>query len=129
MEVDNAPRRSPLTKFVIQMIVLGAMAAVLGGLIRIMLSDAAVADAITRKGLVRLAWICTAFLGLTLLVMVWVFIRYLISRRPPVTERTRTEHVDAWAIAGQRFELPKEDAEGGDDEGADDHGDDWKKGK
>lgn len=125
MEVEGS-RRSPLFKFIIQMLLLGAMAAILGILMYHALANAPAAEGPARKGLLRFAIICVAFLGLTLLVMVWAFIRYLISRRPSPAEHTHTEHVDAWAIAGQRFELPKDDTEHGDD--PDDDSESWKKG-
>ena len=66
---------------------------------------AAAADQHVRKILTRVAWIELALLGMTMILLFGGAIRlfrFLLPRK----NRTETPYVDAWAVAGERFELP-----------------------
>ena len=115
METLEPQRRPAWARFLTLLVALGVMAAVLGTLLGVVLSNAAGASKEQKAGLVRLAVVCVAMLGLTAVVMFWLVLRFVGERlaKPPEETRTETEHVDAWRLAGQRMELPKEPGEEG----------------
>ena len=47
--------------------------------------------------------------AVTVVAFVWILMRFLGFRMLRPRGRTKTEHVDAWAVAGQRFKLSEED--------------------
>ncbi|MCY2931898.1 MAG: hypothetical protein NTV86_20865, partial [Planctomycetota bacterium] len=73
------------------------------------MADAALAAPADRKaGLARLAWVCVAGAALAAVAMAWVVMRLLSSRLRAETQHQTTEHVDAWKLSGQRFQMTKE---------------------
>jgi len=109
MEEIEFQRTRQWAKFLTLIVALVVMAAVLGTLIGVMLSYAKDSTGAVRSWLMRSAIVCVAMLGLTLIVLVCVIMRFALRRIELPTGRTRTEHVDAWALAGKRFRLPDED--------------------
>ena len=75
-------------------------------------------DEPARKSLQRLAWLGVTVLSVVLLVLFWLTVRLLKARElgqelPP----PHAPYVDAWAAAGERFELAEdEEKPSGDDE-------------
>jgi len=112
METLEPQRRPDWTRFLTLLLALGVMAAILGTLLGVVLSGAQQAPEKQKAGLVRLAVVCVAMLGLTLIVMFWLVLRFVGSRIVKPPEQTRTEHVDAWRLAGQRMQPPQDPEEG-----------------
>lgn len=74
------------------------------------MADEALAAPPDRKaGLARMAWLCVVGAALAAIAMAWVVIRLLSSRLAPEPKHSTTEHVDAWKIAGERFQMTKEE--------------------
>lgn len=109
-------------------ILIVALIAIAAGLVALTLLTARAAgevkDPDLHMVLARLAWVATALLCLTLLLLLWAMMRFVRSRIRFTTERTPTPYVDAWALAGKRFKLPEEDDEGEDSDSEDDDPDD-----
>jgi NADH:ubiquinone oxidoreductase subunit 5 (subunit L)/multisubunit Na+/H+ antiporter MnhA subunit len=61
--------------------------------------------------LARLAWVCVVVAALTAVVLIWVVVRFFAFRLQAGRTRSRTEHLDAWSLAGKRFQLTKEEEE------------------
>ena len=112
---DLEPNRRPdWGRFLTLLVALGVMAAVLGTLLAVVLSGAEAVTGKQKAGMVRLAVVCVAMLGLTAVVMFWLVLRFVGSRLGKPLEHTKTEHVDAWRLAGQRvapLEPPEEGEE------------------
>ena len=113
------PSRQPWGRFLTLLLAMGAMAAILGVLLGLVLSglpqaagNSTPAEKAHRSGLVRFAVVCVALLGLTLIVMFWLVVRFLGSRFQAPLEHSRTEHVDAWSLAGKRLKVGEEEGEG-----------------
>jgi membrane protein implicated in regulation of membrane protease activity len=89
-------------------VVLG-LAAISGGLIFMLVVTFRAIDQTTdmptRKLLARLAWLSLALLLLTLLLLVWAVTRHLRYWLRPLPRARRSEYVNAWVLAGQRFKL------------------------
>ena len=69
------------------------------------------------KFLARLAWVSAALMGVTLLVLFWVVIHFILGRAKQVSHH-RTQYVDAWRLAGQRVKpIDDDELDGSDDEG------------
>ena len=115
MEIEKA-RKIQTINFVILIITLAAIAAGLAVLIGLTTrAAAAVDDAQAQRLLARLAWVSVALLALTLIVLLWMVMRFVRRRfRPP--GRSCTPYVDAWALAGQRFKLEENPLDEDDDE-------------
>jgi len=64
-----------------------------------------IADEPARKLLARIGWLSVAMLGLTLVLLFWTVVRYFRRRLPPGVGHQRTPYVDAWSLAGKRFQL------------------------
>jgi hypothetical protein len=110
METLEPPPRSRWARFLVPLLFLAVIAAALGTLLVLMVSHiGTIANLpqkkLERQGLVRLAMICAVLLGLTLIVMFWMIVRFLGARFQKPPEHTATEHVDAWRLAGQRVHL------------------------
>ena len=60
-------------------------------------------DETERGYYVRLALSMLALLGVVLVAIVWLMIRGIQRQLYSPHSRPRTEHVDAWAMAGQRY--------------------------
>ena len=118
-------RRLHAVNSIILIVALIAMAA---GLVTLTLLTARAAEEV--KGtdlhmvLARLAWVATALLCLTLVLLLWAVMRFVRSRIQFSTKGTPIPYVDAWALAGKRFKLPEEDDEGEDSDSEDDDPDD-----
>ncbi|MEI7835579.1 MAG: hypothetical protein WCK05_04115 [Planctomycetota bacterium] len=83
-------------------------AAVLAG----RMTEAAMAAAPGQKAyLVRLAWVCVVAGAVVALALIWVVMRFLSFRLAGEAKRMQTEHVDAWTLSGQRFQMTKEEEE------------------
>jgi len=66
----------------------------------------AIDDQATRKLLVRLAWMSLVMLCLALMMMVWVLLRYVRYRmRDGQQAPEPSKYVNAWELAGKRFQL------------------------
>ena len=122
METLGSPSRQPWARFLTLFLSLGVMAGILGALLGILLSQAPSEAGPRRDGMVRLALLCMALLGLTLVAMFWLVVRFLRSRLPEAPPGGRTEHVDAWSLAGKRLKVGEEEGEDPDDEGDEDKG-------
>ena len=116
METLDLHRRSQWTKFLVLLLFLGVMAACLGTLLGVILSNFGKLPAATeataraeRQGMIRLALICAVLLGLTLIVIFWMIVRFVGSRFQAPLERSSTEHVDAWRLAGSRLKVSEDD--------------------
>lgn len=69
------------------------------------------------KFLARLAWVSAALMGVTLLVLFWVVIHFILGRAKQVSHH-RTQYVDAWRLAGQRVKpIDDDELNDSDDEG------------
>ena len=86
----------------------------LGGVIWITANAYGGADEKTRQLLYQLAWVATATLGVTLLLLMLVILRWMRLRLKPPTKLPKTHYIDAWSEAGKRFRLPN--AENDEDE-------------
>jgi hypothetical protein len=116
METLDPQRPSQWAKFLVLLLFLAAMAAGLGTLLGVILSHYGRLPAATeeaakaeRQGVVRLALICAVLLALTLIVMFWMIVRFVGSWFQAPLERSSTEHVDAWRLAGSRLKIPEDD--------------------
>ncbi len=57
---------------------------------------------------VRLAWVCVAALGITLVLLVWTLARLAgraVGSRP---RPAPTEYINAWKLSSQRMQLPED---------------------
>jgi len=71
-----------------------------------------------RKYFAWASWVALVLGGATFVVLVWVILHRIRTRFRPPSERTHTEHINAWQIAGQRFRLEEgEDPVADDEEG------------
>ena len=77
-----------------------------------------IADVATRKLLLRLAWLSLVLLCLTLVMLLWAVIRHVRYQMRSDLPVGQSGYVDAWALAGQRFQLKEGDDE--EDDGQDD---------
>ncbi len=50
----------------------------------------------------RMAWIATALLGMTLLLLAWMMIRHLAPRWQRKSKPPGSDYIDAWSLAGRR---------------------------
>jgi hypothetical protein len=57
---------------------------------------------------VRLAWVCVAGLGITLVLLVWTLARLAGRAVGSRSKPKPTEYVDAWKLSGQRMKLPED---------------------
>ena len=109
-------------------ILIVALIAIVVGLVALTLLTARAAgevkDPDLHMVLARLAWVATALLCFTLLLLLWAVMRFVRSRIRFSTERAPIPYVDAWALAGKRFKLPEEDDDGEDSDSQDDDPDD-----
>ena len=83
---------------------------------------AKIPDPATRRLLLRLAWLSLALLCLAVVLLIWAIlrqIRYNLRMSPPLKP---SQYVNAWELAGKRFQLEEDDADeaGAEDEGEDD---------
>jgi hypothetical protein len=109
MELDpDKPVRSASFAFVVLGLV--AICAGLGAMLYVTTTAVgAVADEATRKLLLRLAWGSLTLLCVALVLLVWAVLRHIrhaVAGSPPLPQ---SQYVNAWELAGKRFQLPEED--------------------
>jgi len=123
--------------FVVVFVGLVIICAGLGAMMFITIEAAmTVNDPSARKLLARLAWTSLALLCLALVMTVWVLLRYVRQRmRDAQRPLEPSKYVNAWELAGKRFQLNEDnepedpdylpdngqDDEDDDDEDEDDH--------
>ncbi len=78
----------------------------LGGVIWITTRAYGRGDDQTRRLLYQLAWVATVTLGITLLLLMFVILRWIRLRLKPPTKLPETHYIDAWSEAGKRIRLP-----------------------
>jgi len=114
MEVDEYPNFRLVNAILVAVTLLGLA----GGLIfQIGYATSAATELGNPAGryLGHLAWLAAALLGFDLLMMFWLVIRLLGARSRYRRSHPHTPYVDAWAEAGQRFRLDKEQSDQGPD--------------
>jgi len=103
--------------FVFVVLGLVALAAGLLAMLFIAIQGASeIPDPPAQKFLLRLAWLSLLLLGMTLVLLVWAIlrhVRYRLRSGPPLKPST---YVNAWELAGKRFQLeddeePEQDGE------------------
>ncbi len=104
MATEDQVKQRTVSFIVLMVILLGGIAA-LGVLLLLLRRQITIAEVDVRGGVARLAWICAALIGLTLLLVAWATIRYVRFRLHPGGARPSPPHIDAWSVAGQRFKL------------------------
>ena len=72
-----------------------------------------------RRLVARIALLSAATLGLALVLLLWVLMRAAAGALRARKPQQPTAYVDAWAAAGERFQLDEDDTEADEDEGAD----------
>lgn len=119
-------RNAGKARHVVLLVTLGSACLLLTGLLGVTLEGYPDADPPARRLLLVLAWTAACLLGVTLLLLMWVFIRWLRSRMPAPRRREGVGYVDAWAEAGRRVQThdtPAVDILEEDDPDADDKDD------
>ena len=111
-ERDSSYRR---VTAVLAVVALGVLAIGLASLIAYAADAAGRVEKAFAKHLVRLAWLALVMLAFDVVMLFWLSIRLIAARERPSIMRRRSPYVDAWAAAGQRFQLADEDQ--GDDGG------------
>ena len=87
-------------------------AVVVGGILAARLAEAAArAQGNAQAYQARLAWVCVVVAALAAVVLVWLAVRFFAFRLTAEERAAPTEHVDAWKLSGQRFQMTKEDEE------------------
>jgi hypothetical protein len=109
MELDpDKPARSASFAFVVLGLV--AICAGLGAMLYVTTTAVVgITDEPTRKLLLRLAWGSLTLLCVALVLLVWAVLRHIrhaVTGSPPLPP---SEYVNAWELAGKRFQLPEED--------------------
>lgn len=114
-------RERPDGQLINSAVLIVALAAIVGGVTYLMLSSlqaaAHVADPLTKRILVRLAWVALLLLALAVILLVWAIMRLIRSRISFRRSHSRAPYVDAWALAGQRVQLDEEDMPEQEDDG------------
>lgn len=62
-----------------------------------------------RPSMVRLAWVAVVCLGGNVLVLLWIFIRWMRLRLTPPAPLPDTPYKDAWNEAGKRIQVDEND--------------------
>jgi hypothetical protein len=115
MEVDP-PSKAGTIRYAIQVVVLLAIAATLSvGLVSMTSQDVAEKEVPPAYRFYS-ALVLVSLLGVTLVALGWMLARFAAFRSRRRTGRTETPYVDAWTVAGQRFQLSEDDVEDQDDE-------------
>ena len=117
MEEEHV-KRYRAASFAIVAVWMGVLSVGLSTLMYFLLHGATETVEQARTFRLRLAWMCLVMLGGTLVLLLWSVMRYFRFRVGGRAEHAATPHVDAWAVAGRRFQLEDEDRPAaGDDEG------------
>lgn len=120
METIDHSNGSRTASFIVTLLFLVAMVTGMGIMFGLTLHGAQGATDEVKKLLRLLAWMSVAMLGLTLLMLFWLVVRFMMRRIRPQGHGP-TEYVDAWSLAGKRV---KPQVEVLDDEGEDEDRDD-----
>jgi hypothetical protein len=111
MDLDPG-KQARSVSFAFVVIGLVAVAAGLGAMLYVTASAVGgVADLPTRKLLARLAWGSLALLCVTLILLVWAVMRHIRQALTAAEPLKPSEYVNAWELAGKRFQLPEEDGD------------------
>ena len=79
------------------------------GVLAAMTADAAgETEGPVREYLIRLAWLAVALLGLAVVMLGWLTVRYVNFRLRRRGRAKPTRYINFWALAGERFKLPPE---------------------
>jgi hypothetical protein len=108
MENDPIIRDRTVSFLVLAALLLISSAILLVGL-RVLEGAIASADAASRPGLARMAWVFASLVGLNLILLSWAAARYAQFRRQRTRGHKPTPYVDAWAAAGERYQLSDAD--------------------
>jgi len=112
----NRRTTSRAINFTILTVSLLAIAVVLAAILYVTITTAIQApDRRTKRLVLTLAWTSLAALGGTLVLLLWVVIRWIRCRLQPEAPHGPTPVVDAWAEAGERFQLEEDDEDEGDE--------------
>ena len=116
-------RRSRTVSFFFVVFGLALLAAGLGVMLVVTLRGAReIPDNVTQRLLLRLAWLSLLLLCLTLILLLWSVIRHVRYRLQWDAPVKRSEYVNAWELAGKRFQLPDDDDEEEEDDYEPDRG-------
>ncbi len=97
-------------------IALVIIAVMLGVLLAMLVQASQSVDLASRRTIARMAWWCLMVLGITLLLLVWLAVRFIAFRLHPTEAAKPTQYVDSWSLAGKRFNLPQDDSDHGPDD-------------
>ena len=87
------------------------------GVLAVMTADAAgETEGPVQVYLLRLAWLALALLGLAVVMLGWLTVRYINFRLHQPSRAKPTRYINFWALAGKRFKLPPEQEPGQEDE-------------
>jgi len=87
------------------------------GVLAAMTADAAAeTEGAVRQYLLRLAWLALALLGLAVVMLGWLTVRYVNFRLGQHRRAKPTRYINFWALAGERFKLPPEEEPGQEDQ-------------
>ena len=109
MEIEQH-RKIQLANFLVMTVMLAAIGVGLAWLTHLAMQAAGqVTEAREHKLLGRLAWLAMALLGMVCVLWFWVLVRFLRMRAILPRDKTATDYVDAWSLAGKRYELTEDD--------------------
>lgn len=115
MDIEE-PNRAGTVSWTIAVATLAFIAVTQVYQIAVATSAASHIDLPERKYMHRLAWLALAVLSVDLVVLFWLAVRFFSRRsRQGEMHGEQTPYVDAWATAGERFQLSEVD----DDDNAD----------
>ena len=105
MDIEE-PNRAQAVSWTIAVVTLAVIAVAQVYQIAVATSAAGRIDLPERKYMHRLAWLALAMLSVDLVVLFWLAVRFFSRRsRQGETRGDKTPYVDAWAAAGERFQL------------------------
>ena len=115
MEVEGERRYHRVNSFLVA-VTLTVIA--IGLVVQIVLATQAAAsvEAEARKHFLRLAWAALVLLAFDAVVLFWLGIRYLADRSRQLRVPRTLPYVDAWAAAGERFQVDDEEPEDDDED-------------
>ncbi len=106
---NRSPGTFRLVNFAVVAITLMVFIIILGMFVAVATNAAAGADKETRRFLVHMAWVAVVLLSLAAIVLIWLCLRRIKEHFFDRPNRPHDEYVDAWSLAGRRFELDDED--------------------
>lgn len=119
-------RERPDARLINSVVLVVALIAIAGGVAYLMFSSLQAAgqveDPLAKKILIRLAWVALVLLAIAVILLVWAIMRLIRLRIGFRRSHSRAPYVDAWALAGQRFQLDKDDLPEQEDDRDDENG-------